>query len=125
MYLFPISDSQSLKKVTDRQYGWSYALGWVGMILAAFTATFYSLAGCYITGERYEDKDYLEKNRVPMQMEPVYAVGSDPYYASKSYGYPRAYLGPMAQPEMYARGYPPIGYGEPAKDMWHWREIES
>lgn len=121
-----------LKGATDRQYGWSYALGWVGMILAALTATFYSLAGCYITGERYEDKDYLDKARprdyrgdYPMAMEPVYAVGADPYY-NKSYGYPRAYMGgPVQQPEVYARAYPAIGYGEPQKDMWHWREVES
>jgi len=81
---------------TDRQYGWSYALGWVGMILAALTATLYSLAGCYLTGERYEDKDYLDKSRAggfadyPMAMEPVYAVGAaDPY---TGYPYPAAYM---------------------------------
>ena len=61
-----------------------------------------------------------------MAMEPVYAVGADPYY-TKAYGYPRAYMGPMGPvaPEMYARAYPAIGYGEPQKDMWHWREIDS
>ncbi|XP_012936906.1 transmembrane protein 178B [Aplysia californica] len=116
----------TLKENTDRQYGWSYALGWVGMILAALTATLYSLAGCYITSERYEDREILEKGRgrdFPIAMEPVYAVGSDPYL-NKTYGYPRAYLSPMA-PDMYARGYPTIGYGEPNKDMWHWQEIDS
>ena len=45
---------QTIKDATRRSYGWSYALGWVGMILAAFPATFYSLAGCYITSQRYE-----------------------------------------------------------------------
>ena len=48
---------QDLKNATDRDYGWSYALGWVGMILASLTATFYSLAGCYLTSERYEDRE--------------------------------------------------------------------
>ncbi|XP_059155589.1 transmembrane protein 178B-like [Physella acuta] len=118
--------SALLKNATTRNYGWSYALGWVGMILAALAATFYSLAGCYITSERYEDREVLEKQRprdYPIAMEPVYAVGSDPYY-TKQYGYPRAYLGPMA-PEYYARSYPTLSYGDPSKDMWHWREIES
>ncbi|CAL1527483.1 unnamed protein product [Lymnaea stagnalis] len=118
--------STDLRSATDRNYGWSYALGWVGMILAALAATFYSLAGCYITSERYEDREVLEKHRgrdFPIAMEPVYAVGADPYY-TKSYGYPRAYLGPLA-PEYYARGYPTVGYGDPHKDMWHWREMES
>lgn len=116
-----------LKNATDRDYGWSYALGWVGMILAALTATFYSLAGCYLTGERYEDREVLEKRGLgrdyPIALDPVYAVGADPYY-SKHYGYPRAYLGPMA-PEYYARPYPAVGYADPGKEMWGWREIES
>ncbi|GFN79853.1 voltage-dependent calcium channel gamma-5 subunit [Plakobranchus ocellatus] len=124
---FYASWDTDLKNATDRDYGWSYALGWVGMILAALTATFYSLAGCYLTGERYEDREVLEKRGIardyPIAMEPVYAVGTDPYY-SKHYGYPRAYLGPMA-PEYYARPYPSIGYGDPTKDIYQWREIES
>lgn len=96
------------------------------MILASLTATFFSLAGCYITGEKYEDREVLDKASMrdrPMGMEPVYAVGTDAYY-NKHYGYPRAYLGPMA-PEYYARPYPAIGYGDPHKDMWHWREVDS
>ena len=48
--------SQSLRNATDRSYGYSYIIGWVGMFLAALTATFYSIAGCYIGGERYDDK---------------------------------------------------------------------
>ncbi|CAG5126507.1 unnamed protein product [Candidula unifasciata] len=118
--------SASLKEATERSYGWSYALAWVGMILASLAATFYSLAGCYITGDRYEDREILEKHKVrdyPIAMEPVYAVGADPYY-NKHYGYPRAYLGPLA-PEYYARSYPTISYGDPHKDTWQWREIES
>ncbi|KAK0048615.1 transmembrane protein 178B, partial [Biomphalaria pfeifferi] len=123
---FYLTWDESLKTYTTRNYGWSYALGWVGMILAALSATFYSLAGCYITSEKYEDREVLEKQKgrdYPIAMEPVYAVGTDPYY-TKSYGYPRAYLGPMA-PEYYARSYPAVGYGDPSKDMWHWREMES
>ena len=49
---------QTIKEATRRSYGWSYALGWVGMILGAFTATFFSLAGCYITSKRYEVRCY-------------------------------------------------------------------
>nr|KAG5710183.1 hypothetical protein BaRGS_006702 [Batillaria attramentaria] len=68
--------SSTIKDGTRRSYGWSYALGWVGMILAAFTATFYSLAGCYITSQRYEDRERLEKESThrgrdyPIAMEP-------------------------------------------------------
>lgn len=115
-----------LKGATSRSYGWSYPLAWIGMILASLAATFYSLAGCYITSERYEDREVLEKHRVrdyPIAMEPVYAVGADPYY-TKHYGYPRAYLGPLA-PEYYARNYPAYAYGDPQKDTWQWREIDS
>ncbi|BFZ03177.1 hypothetical protein BsWGS_06216 [Bradybaena similaris] len=117
---------QDLKSATERSYGWSYALAWVGMILASLAATFYSLAGCYLTSDRYEDREILEKHKVrdyPIAMEPVYAVGADPYY-TKHYGYPRAYLGPLA-PEYYARSYPTISYGDPHKDTWQWREIDS
>ena len=72
---------------------------------------------CQVLEKRGIGRDY------PIAMDPVYAVGADPYY-SKHYGYPRAYLGPMA-PEYYARPYPAIGYGDPSKDMWQWREIDS
>ncbi|BFZ17450.1 hypothetical protein BsWGS_20488 [Bradybaena similaris] len=117
---------QYLKDATTRQYGWSYPLAWVGMILATIAATFYSLAGCYIASEFYEDEEVLHKSRprdYPGSMEPVYAIGADPYY-TKHYGYPRAFLGPMA-PEYYARTYPAIGYGDPRNDIWHWREVDS
>uniref|UniRef100_A0A0B7BIN7 Uncharacterized protein n=1 Tax=Arion vulgaris TaxID=1028688 RepID=A0A0B7BIN7_9EUPU len=115
-----------LQTNTSRSYGWSYALAWVGMILASLTATFYSLAGCYLNSEYYDDREILEKHKVrdyPIAMEPVYAVGTDPYY-TKHYGHPRAYMGPLA-PEYYARNYPTIAYGDHQKDMWQWREIDS
>ncbi|CAG5126871.1 unnamed protein product [Candidula unifasciata] len=117
---------QYLKDATTRQYGWSYPLAWVGMILATIAATFYSLAGCYIASEFYEDEEVLHKSRhrnYPGPVDPVYAIGADPYY-TKHYGYPRAFLGPLA-PDYYARTYPAIGYGDPRNDIWHWREVES
>ncbi|XP_076442523.1 uncharacterized protein LOC143281275 [Babylonia areolata] len=133
--------SSTIKQATRRSYGWSYALGWVGMILAAFTATFYSLAGCYITSQRYEDRERLEKDPAqrggrdfPIAMEPVYAM-EDPYLA-KGYGthpvYPAAYptLGhPRAYPGPYlmAPDNPryAIGYGDPQRDIWTMREAAS
>ncbi|KAK7501916.1 hypothetical protein BaRGS_00006668, partial [Batillaria attramentaria] len=127
--------SSTIKDGTRRSYGWSYALGWVGMILAAFTATFYSLAGCYITSQRYEDRERLEKESThrgrdyPIAMEPVYAV-EDPYMAKPygpyagyppTYGHPRAYQGPyLVDSPRYA-----IGYGDPQRDMWAMREVAS
>lgn len=126
--------STTIKDATRRSYGWSYALGWVGMILAAFTATFYSLAGCYITSQRYEDRERLEKEShrsirdYPIAMEPMYAM-EDPYmvkpYAVQSpyAAYPRAYNGPYlvaADSPRYA-----VGYGDPQRDMWAMREVQS
>ncbi|XP_070182520.1 uncharacterized protein [Littorina saxatilis] len=139
--------SETIKIATQRSYGWSYALGWVGMIVAAFTATFYSLAGCYITSQRYEDRERLDKESHrggrdhPIAMEPVYAM-EDPYmvknyaaspyaaspYAASPYaayptmGHPRAYPGPylIADQPRYA-----VGYGDPQRDMWAMREVSS
>ncbi|KAK6187339.1 hypothetical protein SNE40_005395 [Patella caerulea] len=118
--------TSTLKDATTRSYGWSYALGWVGMILAAFTATFYSLAGCYITSDRYEDsREIMEKRShygrdYPMPMhEPVYAV-EDPYYSQKGYyGYPRGggYVGPY----VYERPVPAVAY--PSGHDWQFREV--
>uniref|UniRef100_A0A0B7AG52 Uncharacterized protein n=2 Tax=Arion vulgaris TaxID=1028688 RepID=A0A0B7AG52_9EUPU len=116
--------SQYLKYATTRNYGWSYALGWVGMILAAIAATLYALAGCYMTSEHYEDEEILHKSRhYPVPLEPLYAYEGDQYYPNY-YGNPRAFQGPLA-PEYYARPYPMIGYGDPGNDIWHWKEVES
>lgn len=132
--------SQTIKAATRRSYGWSYALGWVGMILAAFTATFYSLAGCYITSQRYEDRERLEKDSshrggrgdYPIAMEPVYAMedpymakpyGPQPLYPYPTMGHPRAYPGPyLMAPESprYA-----VGYGDTQRDIWTLREASS
>lgn len=124
--------SPTIRDGTRRSYGWSYALGWVGMILAAFTATFYSLAGCYITSQRYEDRERLEKESsghrgrdYPIAMEPVYAM-EDPYLVKPygpyaTYGHPRAYQGPyLVDSPRYA-----IGYGDPQRDMWSMREASG
>ena len=112
---------QSIQNATDRTYAWSYILGWVGMVLAALTATFYSLAGCFIGGERYEDKEYLDKRsrEYPMQLEPPHPE----YY----YGYPRGgygYQGPYLYDLDNNRApLPAITYGppEPAPATWQWR----
>lgn len=54
---------QATQRATDREYGYSYIIGWIAMVLAALTATFYSVAGCYIGGERYAEK--VLKGRLP------------------------------------------------------------
>ncbi|ESO83932.1 hypothetical protein LOTGIDRAFT_229513 [Lottia gigantea] len=124
--------SSTIKEATTRTYGWSYALGWVGMILAAFTATFYSLAGCYITSDRYEDsREIMEKRGhygrdYPMVVgEPVYAV-EEPYYGQKGYyGYPRGgYVGPYVyERPVLERSIAPSTYGP--HESWQWREVSS
>lgn len=114
---FYISWDPSIQNATDRTYAWSYILGWVGMVLAALTATFYSLAGCFIGGERYEDKEYLEKRSrdYPMQLEPP--------YPEHYYGYPRyAYNGPYLYDMDSRQPLPALTYGpEPAPANWQWR----
>ncbi|XP_041362281.1 transmembrane protein 178B-like [Gigantopelta aegis] len=118
----------TLKDGTNRKYGWSYIIGWVGMILAAFTATFYSLAGCYITSGHYEDsREILEKpsrHSPHMMMEPMYTL-DDPYYAkyAMSGGYPRGgYVGPyMYGPDGRPLAHAPaIAY--PGDPHWQFRE---
>lgn len=54
---------QEVKLATDTDYGWSYALGWVGVGCAVITAIFYVISGFYIGDERYEDREYLEKGK--------------------------------------------------------------
>ncbi|KAK3579466.1 hypothetical protein CHS0354_028273 [Potamilus streckersoni] len=86
---------------TDRSYGYSYILGWVGMVLAAITATFYCIAGCYISGERYEE---LEKTRPLEYMDRTYHMMVPPMA-----GYPieRGYPMVLEAPHMdYYGGYP-------------------
>lgn len=129
--------SSTIKAATRRNYGWSYALGWVGMILAALTATFYSLAGCYITSARYEDRERFDKDPstrgrdYPIALEPMYAVedpyvikpyaGPSPYAYPPTYGHPRAYTGPyILESPRYA-----IGYGSEGRDLWTMREMSS
>ncbi|KAL8590648.1 hypothetical protein ACOMHN_067427 [Nucella lapillus] len=132
--------SQTIKEATRRSYGWSYTLGWVGMIMAAFTATFYSLAGCYITSQRYEDRERLEKDSshrggradYPIAMEPVYAMedpymvkpySPQPHYPYPTMGHPRAYPGPYLMSNDSPRYA--VGYGDPQRDIWTMREVAS
>ncbi|XP_062602882.1 transmembrane protein 178B-like [Saccostrea cucullata] len=96
-----------LQSATTRSYGWSYILGWVGMILAALSATFYSVAGCYIGGERYDDKEYLEKRREFQESQ----MGPD-YYYGRPYPQP-AMIGPYVYDMETRRPLPAIGYGDP------------
>lgn len=98
---------QGLQNATTRSYGWSYVLGWVGMILAALSATFYSVAGCYIGGERYDDKEYLDKRREYMETQ----MGPD-YYYGRPYPQP-AMIGPYVYDMETRRQLPAIGYGDP------------
>lgn len=94
------------------------------MILAALTATFYSLAGCYLGGERYEHRDivmekqgrsreYLERS----YPQPLEAPGSEYYYAGGQRGYP----GPYVYDVDNKRALPAIGYPEQAAaPYWQW-----
>lgn len=119
MGLFYIKWQTSIQSATDRTYAWSYILGWVGMVLAALTATFYSLAGCFIGGERYEDKEHLDKRsrEYPLQLEPPYAE----YY----HGYPRGgygYTGPYLYDMDARQPLPALTYGpQPAPVNWQWQ----
>lgn len=110
----------AIQRNTERYYGWSYALGWTGMVLAAFTATFYSLAGCYIGGERYEDREHLEKGRGRDYMDLSYPMALDGPHPEYYYGHPRGR--PMQGPYLYdmeaRRPLPAIGYGP--DPYWSW-----
>ncbi|KAL5017935.1 hypothetical protein ScPMuIL_003657 [Solemya velum] len=111
-----------IQNATNRDYGWSYALGWVGMILAALTATFYSLAGCYLGGERYENRDFVmeKQGRSREYLErsypqPLEAPGQPEYYYAGQRGYPGPYLYDVEN----KRALPAIGYPEQGP-YWQW-----
>lgn len=123
MGLFYLSWSTEIVNATSRDYGYSYIIGWVGMVLAALTATFYSIAGCYIGKERYEDK-YMEKNRYvadrgyPMILE---TPQQDPYYGGYNRG---GYQGPYVYDMDNRQQLPALTYGPeplPAQNpQWRW-----
>ena len=86
-----------VKLATDTDYGWSYALGWVGVGCAIITAIFYIIGGFYIGDERYEYGEYLEKGR-----------GRSRDYIPNGYDN-RAYPGDSP----YGPYPPPVAYGPP------------
>ncbi|KAH3863525.1 transmembrane protein 178B-like [Dreissena polymorpha] len=102
---------EDVKNATDRDYGYSYIIGWIGMALAAITATLYSVAGCFIGGERYKDeygekgrsRDYLERS-YPMPLE------AQPYYPKGYYQYG---AGPYLYDMENRQPLPAITYGPP------------
>lgn len=96
--------TQNLKDYNSRSYGYSYILGWVGMALAALTATFYLTAGCLIAKKRYR---YEEKRPDMMPMGGPAMGPYDMYYPPR--GYP---AGPMVYNMETGRPLPALGYGD-------------
>lgn len=103
-------------KATAKSYGYSYALGWVSMILSAIAGTLYAFAAWSLKGERFNDKIMLDSKSnlstfsyptypmVPTIAEPVYNPYEDPRIL---YHYPEKQRPPS------------IAY-EHGQDMWHW-----
>lgn len=123
----------AIKIATTRDYRWSYILGWIGMGLAAISATFYAIAGCYIGAERYEDKDILEKRRGREYGYPAYDNRAYPMELAypDPYGYPPPphsrgpypsppYIGPYLYDMDTRRPLPAIGYGNENIPYWTW-----
>ncbi|XP_071131475.1 uncharacterized protein [Mytilus edulis] len=124
----------SIKTATVRDYRWSYILGWVGMGVAALTATLYAVAGCYIGSERYEDKDYLEKRRgreygyqaydnraFPMELAYPDPYAYPPPHRAGPYPGPPYYPGPYVYDMDTRRPLPAVGYGgEQGAPYWTW-----
>lgn len=120
-------DSQT-QKATDRTYGYSYIIGWIAMVFAAFTATFYSVAGCYIGGERYSEKEYYEKGRSREYLERSYPMPLETPHKDYYYGHQGGYPAPYGQqgPYLYdmdsRQPLPAITYGpEPSAGQWRWQ----
>ncbi|XP_052766815.1 transmembrane protein 178B-like isoform X2 [Mya arenaria] len=107
-----------VQSATDREYGYSYIIGWLAMFFAALTATFYSIAGCYIGEERYQDRDYYDKHsRSHEYLDRSYPMPLEPPYKEQYYGYPQQ--GPYLYDMDARQPLPAIQYGpEPAAYRW-------
>ena len=102
------------------------------MGVAALTATFYAIAGCYIGSERYEDKEYLEKRRGREYGYPAYENRAFPmelayddpnFYPPQPRGpYPSLpyHPGPYVYDMDTRRPMPAIGYGNENVPYWTW-----
>lgn len=121
---FYLKWTAEVQAATDRSYGYSYIIGWIAMVFAALTATFYSVAGCYIGSERYE-KDYSEKGRSREYLERSYPVALEPPHPEYYYGYPRGYTGGYNGPYLYdmdsRQPLPAITYGPESGGKWQWQ----
>ncbi|XP_045213763.2 uncharacterized protein LOC123564328 isoform X2 [Mercenaria mercenaria] len=119
---FYLSWDAATQRATERTYGYSYIVGWIAMVLAAFTATFYSVAGCYIGGERYSEKEYLDKGRSRDYLERSYPMPLEPPHKEYYYGYPAnyGYQGPYLYDMDSRQALPAISY-EPAQGPYRWQ----
>ncbi|XP_060584487.1 uncharacterized protein LOC132740577 isoform X2 [Ruditapes philippinarum] len=122
---FYLSWDAATQRATDRTYGYSYIIGWIAMVLAAFTATSYSVAGCYIGGERYREKEYLDKGRSRDYLERSYPMTLEPAPKDYYYGYHQnyGYQGPNLYDMETRQPLPAITYGPPemAQGGWRWQ----
>lgn len=125
---FYLAWSAEIRTATDRDYGYSYIIGWIGMVFAAIVATFYSVTGCLIGAERYadrSDKEYLDKGRSRDYLERSYPMPLEPPHKEYYYGYPPAgysYQGPYLYDMENRQPLPAITYGpEPAPAQWRWQ----
>lgn len=121
---FYLSWDPTIKEATERDYGYSYIIGWIAMALAAICATFYSVAGCYISGERYGEKEYMEKGRSREYLERSYPMALEPPHKEYYYGYPASYgyQGPYLYDMDARQPLPAITYGpEPTPGAWRWQ----
>lgn len=102
---------QALDNATDRSYGWSYILGWVGVGLAGLDAIFYAIAGYYLNSRRYE-KEPLAKDMGPPPAH-TYVGYYGPGYGQNYYDYygGAPYYGPG--PGYHSNAPRAIGYPDP------------
>ncbi|XP_029641319.2 uncharacterized protein LOC115216260 [Octopus sinensis] len=130
---------RDLIDATSRSYGYSYALGWVSMILSCITGTFYAFAAWYLKGERYDEKlTYDTKSRAsdfaytnyPM-VSTIPEVVYNPYEETRPvYAYSAKGGPPTMLIDSSIRGRPMLidgsSRGQPmmidrsARDMWQW-----
>lgn len=105
-----------ITKATAKSYGYSYALGWVSMILAAIAGTLYALAAWSLKSERYGDKAMVDsKSNLSTFSYPNFPIAQpapdnfyNPYEPKILYHYPEK------------RGKPAVAYENGGQDMWHW-----
>lgn len=91
-YTIPIIQKQELKYGTETYYGWSYVVGWVGIVECLVAAImFISAARCIRSEKRTEQAKNMQ------YLMPVYPDKRAPYaysyaYPSSMYNYPQQHM---------------------------------